>query len=57
MRKILWLALAFILGIICAGCAQSRLTIVAKSVQCIEEQPVDFEVQYELTNSTNKDCK
>jgi hypothetical protein len=51
MRKILYIILAFVLGIICAGCAcppKGQLTIVAKSVQSIEKQPVEFEVQYIL---------
>lgn len=44
MKKILYIILAFILGIICAGCAKDRLTIVAKSVQ----SDVEFEIQYTL---------
>lgn len=44
MNKLLWIALAFILGIFCAGCAHDHLTIMARSVQ----SDVEFEVQYEV---------
>lgn len=49
MKKLLWIALAFVLGIICAGCAHDRLTIVAKSVQ----SDVEFEVQYNVSGYTD----
>lgn len=44
--KLLWIALAFLFGLILAGCARDRLTIVARSIQ----SDVEFEVQYEVKN-------
>lgn len=44
MSRILWILVALLIGIICAGCAKDHLTIVARSVQ----SDVEFEVQYEI---------
>lgn len=53
MKNLGWILLAFILGILCSGCAKDRLTIVVRSVQ----SDVEFEAQYELDTFPNKDCK
>lgn len=46
--KWIYLLLALLLVIICAGCAKDHLTIVARSVQSTDMGDVEFEVQYEV---------
>jgi hypothetical protein len=48
MKNLGWILLAFILGILCSGCAKDRLTIVARSVQ----SDVEFEVQYNVSSNS-----
>jgi hypothetical protein len=53
MKSWIYLLLSLLLGIICAGCAQNRLTIVAKSVQSTDVGDIDFEVQYNVFSHTD----
>lgn len=48
MIKLLWIALAFVLGSLLAGCAKDRLTVAVHSVYYMEQQPVELKVEYEV---------
>jgi hypothetical protein len=48
MTKLLWIALAFVLGSLLVGCAKDRLTVSVYSVQYIENEPVELKVEYEV---------
>jgi len=48
--KWILLLLSLLMGIILAGCAKDRLTVSAYSVQYIDNQPVEFSVEYEVSH-------
>lgn len=54
MSKMLWILLSLLLGIILAGCARDRLTIVVRSVEYVDGKEIEFGANYEMVSDNSQ---